>query len=144
MKTWFLLLTAMILASPLRANDSMVTLPEVVSKGLNSLKYSGSASAVNAWMIGSPLEKDPAGRSRILGALSAVEGIYGKSTGYEIIQIFALTPSTLRIYGVILFEKGPLYVRWDCYRTTDGWVIPEFVVNTTAEKVIPVELLFRR
>jgi len=143
MKTCFALFVALVMSSTLFADDRTVTLPEVVSKGLNALKYSGSASALDAWMVGSPMEKDAAGRSKILGALSSAEGLYGRSTGYEIIQMFSLTPSTLRIYGVILFEKGPLYARWDCFKTADGWVVPEFIVNTAAEKVIPAELMFK-
>lgn len=144
MKNLLVLLAVVMISSSLRADEQSVTLPEVVSKGLNALRYSGSASAVDVWLTGSPIEKDAAGRSKILGVLSAVEGAYGKCIGHEVIQIFPITSSTLRIYGVILFEKGPLYARWDCYKVPGGWVIPEFVVNTTAEKALPVELLFRR
>lgn len=120
-------------------------LPEVVSKGLNSLKISGPPAALEAWMAGSAQEKDAAARSKLLGALSAVEDHYGRSTGYEIIQAFPLTPSTLRVYGVILFERGPLYVRWDCYKTMDaGWIIPEFQFDMTADEILPQELLFKK
>lgn len=120
-------------------------LPEVVTKGLNSLKISGPSAALEAWMLGSAQEKDAAARSKILGELSAVTDLYGRSTGYEIIQAFALTPSTLRVYGVILFERGPLYVRWDCYKTMDaGWIIPSFQFDIEAEEIFPQDLLFKK
>jgi hypothetical protein len=136
-----LVLLAVVSLSSARAES----LPEVVSKGLNSLKISGPSAALDAWLLGSAQEKDAAARSKLLGTLSAVEDHYGRSTGYEIIQSFALTPSTLRIYGVILFERGPLYVRWDCYKPMDaGWIIPEFQFDMTAEAVLPPELLFKK
>ncbi len=139
------LLLAVVFVTAAGADDKEMQLPDVVSKGLNALKISGSAAALDAWLLGSPIEKDAAGRSKILGDLSAIENLYGRATGYEIIQVFPLTPSTLRIYGVILFEKGPLYVRWDAYKTINaGWIIPEFLFHTTAEEVLPRDLLFKR
>lgn len=115
--------------------------PDIIGNGIAALTKEGSAAALSVWLKGSPIESDTTGRSKILGALSAVADLYGKPLGVDIIQSFAMTPSLTRVYGVINYQKGVLYSRWDCYKSASGWIIPEFFVNTTAEQVLPARLL---
>ena len=115
--------------------------PDIVGNGITALTKEGPAAALSVWLKGSPIENDTTGRSKILGALSSVQDIYGKPIGFEIIQSVQITPSLTRVYGIITYQKGALYSRWDCYKSAEGWIIPEFFVNTTAEHVLPAKLL---
>lgn len=116
-------------------------IPDIIGNGIAALTKEGSAAAISVWLNGSPIENDTSGRSKLLGGLSAVADLYGKPIGFDLIQSFPISPSLTRVYGVINYQKGVLYARWDCYKTSSGWIIPEFLVNTTAEQVLPTKLL---
>lgn len=139
MKALCLLAAAFLVLLPtLKADDAI---PDIVTRGTDALAKDGAAAAIDIWLEGSPINSDSAGKSKLLGGMSAVRDLYGKPLGFELIQSFAMTPSLTRVYGVITYEKGALYARWDCYKSASGWIVPEFIVNTTAEQVLPQSLL---
>ena len=139
MKALSLFAAAILALSPgLKADDAI---PDIVTKGTEALAKEGAAAAIDVWLQGSPINSDSAGKSKLLGGMSAVQDLYGKPLGFELIESFAMTPSLTRVYGIITYEKGPLYARWDCYKSAGGWIVPEFLVNTTAEQVLPQSLL---
>jgi hypothetical protein len=140
MKSLAILLFFALSHSVLRAADA----PSIITTGIEALKDKGEADALDIWLKGSPIEGDSTGRTKILNILSSVRSLYGNPTGFELIQSHPLTNSVTRVYGVITYAKGPLFVRWDCFKTDAGWIIPEFLMNTTAEQVMPSDFLFKK
>jgi hypothetical protein len=57
--------------------------------------------------------------------------------GFELIGTKVFSPSSKRIYLLIKLEKHPLYAALDCYHTPDGWIIPVFGFNLSAQEVLP-------
>lgn len=144
MKAFIGSLIALSICASSFAQDIDTTLPDIVANGVKALKETNASAAIDVWLKGSPIENDTTGRGKILGGLSTIEGLYGKSTGFDVVEVFPVTPTTVRVYGVVRYEKGPLYARWDCFKTPSGWIIPEFFFNTTAEQVFPAALLYKK
>jgi hypothetical protein len=54
--------------------------------------------------------------------------------------VIKFSPSCWRVYGVVKYERGPAYVLFDCYKTSD-WILNDFEVNVSADKLLPAGLL---
>jgi len=115
--------------------------PPIVTAGLEAYQKSGFKAALDLWMKGSPMESDKTSLVNITGAIASIETAYGKMTGYEVVKTFSLSPSTLRVYLVINYEKGPLFASFYCYKSKDGWIIPKFLCHTDVERIFPESLM---
>ena len=94
-------------------------------------------------MKGSPLENDKTSLMNMKGGFTQIETIYGKMVGHEIIKNYQITESVIRTYAVLLYEKGPLYLYVDCYRSGENWLIPEIQFHTKAQMILPKELIHK-
>lgn len=116
-------------------------IPPIVTAGLEAYQKSGFKAALDVWLKGSPMESDKTSLINTTGAIASIETAYGKMTGYEVVKTVSLSPSTLRVYVVIDYEKGPLFASFYCYKSKDGWIIPKFQCHTDVERVFPESLL---
>ncbi len=57
--------------------------------------------------------------------------------GYDILRVIPFGPHASRTYVVILYQKGPLYVWFDCYEATGQWIMTAFLFNTRADSILP-------
>ena len=122
------------------SEDKEVNVPEVVTAGVAAYEKGAAEAAVNAWLRGSAIEHDPKQRDALINGLKNIQRSYGGWIGWELIRVVKFSPSCWRVYGVIKYERGPAYVLFDCYKTTD-WILNDFEVNVAADKLLPAALL---
>jgi len=126
------------------AHDSFaVEPPAIFEQGLNAFKKSGHEEAFNILLKGSPLENDMTTMMNLKGGIVKIESAYGKMIGHELLKSFQISPSVIRAFAILLFEKGPVYMYADCYKGNAGWVIPEIKIHTSAHFILPKQLLFQ-
>ena len=111
--------------------------PKIVIDGLNAYKTSGFGEAFNVWLKGSPMESDKTTTMNLKGNFTQVESIYGKMTSYEILKSINISRLSNRIYAEIHYEKGPLFMIFDCYKSSNGWIIPTMRFHTEVDKILP-------
>ena len=116
-------------------------MPAVILSGLHAYKSQGPAAAVKVWLNGSPANSDSMLVSNTVRALNSIETAYGSFVGHETLATSPLGSRVVRHYLILLYERGPLYVYFDAYRTSDRWVLTGFLFNTKPEAIIPSRLL---
>ena len=114
--------------------------PDVVKRGFDAYLKSGAQAGIDEWIKGSPVQNDQSGRLQLVGGLTTIESAYGNFTGWELIRVVILSASTRRVYVVAKYEKGPLFMSFDCFKSTE-WIIPTLDLNTKANLVLPSNLL---
>jgi len=110
--------------------------PRIVAEGLEAFKNFGAQAAFDAWLKGSAIEGDNATKPALIETASQAGQVYGRILGYEFIRVTPISPSIKRVYAAVLFEKGPLYLTFDCYRTAHSWIVSQLEANAR----IPSEL----
>jgi len=116
--------------------------PKIVVDGFEAYKKSGFEDAAKIWYKGSPLKNNTNLTMNIKSAITKIETIYGKMIGYEVLKNLEISPSISRAYAVVLYEKGPIFIYFDCYKSPKGLIIPEIVFNTKAQMILPREVLY--
>ncbi|MCG6918143.1 MAG: hypothetical protein LJE89_11440 [Deltaproteobacteria bacterium] len=134
------LFIAIYVTTPSYASDY----PKIVTSALETYKRTGFDEAFKIWMNGSPLENDKTSLMNVRGGMTQVETIYGKMIGYELLKSYQISSATIRTYVVLFYEKGPLFMYLDCYKSPKGWIIPELQFHTQAQVILPKELLFNK
>ena len=135
----FFFLTIMILIISVGANA--LEPPKIVIDGYKAYEKEGFEKALSIWMKGSPLENDKTSLMDMKGIITQVESIYGKMIGYEIIKTIKITSSSNRIYAEMNYEKSPIFMFIDCYKSPNGWIISLMRFNTEADKILPNDFL---
>ena len=104
--------------------------------GLDAYKMGGPNAAVTAWIKGSAIEgnKDALGQANVL---RQIQLYYGAYKSFELVHTRTISPSTKVIYLVIDFEKGPMFARFDVYKTAQGWILTSFDFNTKEGQIFP-------
>jgi hypothetical protein len=120
--------------------DKEANVPDVVTAGIIAYGKGAADSAVDAWIRGSAIEHDPKQRDALVDGLKNIQRVYGGWIGWELIRVVKFSPSCWRVYGVVKYERGPAYVLFDCYKTSD-WILNDFEVNVAADKLLPAGLL---
>ena len=115
--------------------------PKLITGGLDAYKTTGSAEAFTIWLKGSPLEADKTAMASLKDSFTQVEAMYGKMIGYEVLRTVKISSRTSRIYTEIQYEKGPLFMYLDCYRSLNGWIVPMMKFHTDADKILTNEAL---
>jgi hypothetical protein len=115
--------------------------PKLVTNGLDAYKATGSTEAFAIWLKGSPLEADKTTMSSLKDSFTQVETMYGKMIGYDILRTVKISSRTNRIYAEIQYEKGPLFMYIDCYKSLNGWIVPMMRFHTDADKILSNEAL---
>jgi hypothetical protein len=135
---WFsFVAVALTLAPMVRAQAPDVA--PIVRAGLDAYKAGNAATALTTWFKGSPVPEQSTLAAR--GVLEQIESSYGRMVGYDVLQVAALGPHVTRSYIVLLYEKGPLYAWFDCYKTGDQWIMTGFLFNTKPDLILPPNLL---
>ena len=115
--------------------------PKLITSGLDAYKTTGSAEAFTIWLKGSPLEADKTAMASLKDSFTQVEAMYGKMIGYEVLRTVKISSRTNRVYAEIQYEKGPLFMYLDCYRSLNGWIVPMMKFHTDADKILTNEPL---
>lgn len=119
-------------------------IPKMITDGFNTYKKSGYESAFNVWLKDSPIENDKTTMMNLKGSFTQIETMYGKIIGYEILKSVKLSSSTIRIYAEIPYEKGPLFMYIDCYKSQKGWIVPIMRFHTEAENILPDDVFSKK
>jgi len=114
--------------------------PKIVISGMEAYKTSGFEGAFAIWLKGSPLENDKTTMTNLKGAITQIEATYGKMKGYEVLRVVKISTATTRTYAEIRYEKGPLFLYVDCYKTATGFVVPMMRFHTEADKLLPEDI----
>src|ERR1700736_373187 len=122
------------------SEDKEANVPDIVTVGVTAYEKGTADAAVDAWVRGSAIEHDPKQREALVNGLNNIQRLYGAWIGWELIRVVKFSPSCWRVYGVVRYEKGPAYVLFDCYKTSD-WILNDFEVNVSADKLLPAGLL---
>lgn len=139
-KIFFIALSVLLIASSASAVDP----PKIVTEAFDAYKNEGFNKAFDIWMKGSPLENDKTSLMNVRGGMTQIETMYGEMIGYEIIKTYPFTKYTIRTYALVLYEKGPLYMYIDCYKSNKGWIIPELLFHTKAQMILPSDLIHEK
>jgi hypothetical protein len=134
------LLLIIALPSDAQVVDRPTDVPQIVTAGFAAYESKGSRAALGVWLQGSPAS-NPATTEQMIASLAPIEAAYGSVTGHEILRVVPVSPSLRRVYGIIRYERGPLFISFDCYRTGKDWIIPTFLTNTRAAEILPASLL---
>lgn len=137
------LLVALIVLLFVSANSYADEVPKIVVDGLNAYKTSGFTEAFNVWLKGSPMESDKTTTMNLKGGFTQIETLYGKMIGYDILKNIKISSTTKRVYLEVNYEKGPLFVYFDCYNSARGWIIPMMKFHTEADKILPANMLLK-
>jgi hypothetical protein len=128
----YLLLLSLVFTLPLFASDAT----ETFRAGLKAFQANGPDALLNAWYSGDTDTKLPELRAR-LAAISARLG--------PVVEVEAFDPKPLgkrvtRLYGVIYFQKRPLWIRADYYSAngSGGFIALDF--STKPEEILPLEV----
>ena len=115
---------------------SSEALPPFILAGLNAYKDKGPEEAVRTWIKGSPIDgsKDALSQANIL---RQIQDYYGAYQGFEVARSRELSPRARIVFLILDFDKGPLFAKFDIYRTEPGWILTSFTFNTKAEAVLP-------
>ena len=137
-KPVFFLLCCVLLLPQLRsaAQSSNSDLPPILLSGLTAYKDKGPDEAVRAWIKGSPVDgnKDALTQANIL---RQIQDYYGAYQTFEAISSKDISPKTRVYYLALDYEKGPLFAKFNIYRTEQGWILTSFTFNTKPEAVLP-------
>jgi hypothetical protein len=114
--------------------------PQIVLDGFAAYRNSGMRAALDLWLKTSPVAAT-ANMQQLMGALSQIEGLYGRMIGYDVLRVVHVGTRVRRVYFTLLYEKGPLYGYIDCYQTSRGWVVPGFLTNSQPGVILPPDLL---
>ncbi len=114
---------------------------KLVTGGLEAYKATGSADAFAIWLKGSPLEADKTTLSSLKDSFTQVETMYGKMIGYDVLRTVKISSRTNRVYAEIQYEKGPLFMYIDCYRSPNGWIVAMMRFHTDADRILSNEAL---
>lgn len=113
----------------------------LVRKGLSVYAEKGPREALDAMLVGSPIEGSKEALSQANVLLQIAE-FYGPYRGYSIARVVKVSDSTRFAYLVLNFERGPLFGCFVLYeRPGFGWVLPQFKFHTEAQQVWPATLL---
>ncbi len=126
-------------AHSLAENKSVASsedLPLILVAGFNQYQTQGAAAAVTEWVKGGPSETDSNSIQSLLKAFNQMETLYGKYTGYEVMQVVDLSATARQVTIQINYEKGPLFIRFLCYYADAGWIVSgRIVFATDPEKI---------
>ena len=115
--------------------------PKLVTGGFETYKTTGSTEAFAVWLKGSPLESDKTTLASLKDSFTQVETMYGKMTGYDVLRTVKISAHTNRVYAEIQYEKGPLFMYLDCYRSANGWIVSVMKFHTDADRILTNEPL---
>jgi len=61
--------------------------------------------------------------------------------GNEILRVTPIGSRVLRVYAIVHYQKGPLYMWFECYRASSDWTVVAFLFNPRPEPILPASLI---
>jgi hypothetical protein len=109
---------------------------DTFSAGLRAFQANGPDALLNAWYGSDSESKLPELRTRLL----AISSRLGAVVETETFEPKMLGKRVTRLYGVIYFQKRPLWIRADFYTAdgASGFIALEF--STKPEEILPLEV----
>lgn len=118
------------------------SVPPVVRRGLDAYRSNGGDAAIRAWLVNSPLANDSGAANSVI-VLRRLEQVYGSMVGDEVLKVNPIGNHVVRVYVVLLFQKGPVYMWLKCYETASQWLVSAFLFNPRPDPILPSTLLNR-
>jgi hypothetical protein len=115
--------------------------PEIVLQGLQTYQSVGAPAALDVWLRGWSAADATSAKSQLLPLLQQVEEATGARKGHDVIAVVALGTHFRRVYGLLLHEQRPVYLRFDVYRVAQDWRVLNLTFNTDPAQVFPAEML---
>jgi hypothetical protein len=137
-QTLLIIVAAFCLHTICRAQDGSV--PDIIKRGFEAYQKASAQAALDTWLRGSPVEYDQRTRTQLGGGLGAIDSAYGKFVGWELIRSIKISDSVRRVYITAKYEKGPLFMSFDCYQGAD-WMIPALDFQTKLSLLLPPSIL---
>lgn len=131
-----ILFVALICASLARGSEAT----DVFRAGLLAFQTNGPDALLNAWYGHDAETKLPELRAR----LAAISARLGPVVEVEMFDPKMLGKRVTRLYGVIYFQKRPLWIRADYYSAdgSGGFIALDFSVKP--EEILPLEVTVSR
>ena len=109
---------------------------DTFSAGLRAFQANGPDALLNAWYGSDSETKLPDLRTRLL----AISARLGPVVETETFDPRPLGKRVTRVYGVIYFQRRPLWIRADVYTAegSSGFISLEF--STKPEEILPMEV----
>lgn len=79
--------------------------------------------------------------SRTEASLTQIETTFGSFVDLEVVGTSRIGSRVVRNYAVLLYERGPLFVYFDTYRSDGGLIVTGFLFNTKPDEILPGRLL---
>ena len=138
------LLITSLLASTSVANAQALSPKAHFEAGARAYLKDGANAAIAEWIKGSALEGNTQATSQA-NSLRQIEDFYGKPEAFEVLSENKLSDRSSLVLGVINYQKGALYARFQVFKLASGtWVVTEFKVHTEAAQLFPNSALYGR
>ena len=138
----YLLLLSVILLrpAPASAQTDLSDVPAVVTDGLAAFVAEGVDAALDVWLQTWPDEDVAVGRPQLRSAFQRLHEQAGSLMGHDFVGSAPWGQRARRVYFVMLYEKQPVYARFDVYRATNEWKVVNLTVNTDPALIFPPDL----
>jgi len=113
--------------------------PETVAAGFKEYAEHGPGAAWATWTKDSLLHDNETMKADFMKMSTAATTNLGKSLGEELILSRDVSPSIRILYFTWKFERGPLFLRFNCYRTGNRWIVTWIQSSDWLENLLPSE-----
>lgn len=113
--------------------------PQIVADGFAAYLRGDLRAALDVWLKGSPAA-NRATVEQVIATVTPIETVYGHLQGYDVLRVTQIGSAVRRVYVVARYERGPLYMWFECYDSAGHWIIPSFLTNTRASEILPAGL----
>lgn len=137
----FLILSSLFLFTN-NVNAETNELPKILTNALEKYQKEGADKLIPNLLIGSPIEGDKTALSQA-NLIRQIEAFYGKYLGTDLFKAIDITKTTVLLYFVMKYEKGPLYGSATIYKIDGMEIIPTFNFHTDIKQIIPSEIIFK-
>jgi hypothetical protein len=139
MRILILMLALMVPLAAVAENDEATL---IVKRGLEAYAKGGAKAAIESWIKGSGLEGSKEALSQA-NVLRQVEDYYGEYEGYDIVKDHKISERVHMVIFTMNYKKGPLFGRFQSYRSNSGqWVATEFKFHTEAAVILPNSVVY--
>jgi len=111
-------------------------IPKVIVSGLDAYKADGPEAAIKTWLKGSPVEGSKEALSQA-NILRQIQDFYGAYKGFHLVQSRNIGPTSRILYLVLDYETGPVFFKFEVFRTEQAWILTSFTLNTHPEQILP-------
>src|SRR3984893_16812116 len=128
---------------PMRAET--LNPPPCVAQGLELAKYGGLLSAIDFWAQFPPLNQNysPEDRLKNSRTIERLQAGFGPVKSHSILAIDEINSQQKTVWVALYYQRGVFYLRLQCYRSPEDWVVTEFSYGSNPHKLLPESLLLQ-